>query len=151
MAFKFTRTRRRMVVPAPSQPQIAGEATEPLTGMVNGMTASANEEYMAMALKSAKMNFMFRYVVGAPKGLPGWKELDFLILDNGVVYLMEMDTAFTHRTKEQKDILHDALLVNDPNLKTLGTIWPTVTHVDGDTDSSSKESARAFIRKRFGK
>lgn len=149
--FKFKKTSRRFEVPAPSQPQIASETTEPLTGMVNGMQASANEEYMADALKKANVNFIFRYVIGAPRGLPGWKEVDFLVIQNGIVYAMEMDTAFTHRTKEQKDILHDALIVNDKNLKTMGTVWPSVIHVDGESDGSSRETARAFVKKRFGK
>jgi hypothetical protein len=119
--------------------------------MVQGMQASAPEERMARALSDANIQYQFRYTVGAPRGLPGWKELDFLILTHGIVYALEVDTAFTHRDKGQKDVLHDAIIQNDPDINSVGTLWPTVLHADGDTDLADNTNARSYVKKTFNK
>jgi hypothetical protein len=152
MAYRIKVPRRAAspIMP-PGFPSISPRETEELSGQVQGMDASAPEERMAKALTKAGMQYKFRLVVGAPKGMPGWKELDFLIIESGLLYAMEMDTAFTHRSKAQKDKLHDALLLNDKELQSYGQMWPEVLHVDGDTEAGSDDNARAYVRRRFGK
>lgn len=151
MSFRFKRTKRPSLIPLPSRPAISNDGEETLTGMVGDKTASAPEERMARALQKNNKQFMFRYVVGAPRGLPGWKEVDFIVLTGGVVYALEVDTAFTHRNKEHKDRLHDAIILNDPEVKSLGVLWPTVLHADGDSELADDRNADAYVRRIFGR
>lgn len=150
--FKFRVPGSPVKIALPSRPQInSGTEEERLTGQVDGMTASAGEERLAKAFDDAGIQYQFRYVVGAPKGLPGWKELDFVVMRGGMVYTVEVDTAFTHRGKEYADVLHDAIVLNDKEIKLMGQVWPSVIHVDGESDLASKENASAYVRQRFGK
>lgn len=150
--FKFKVNRNPVLIPLPSLPPFgAPEAQEELTGMVDGLQASAPEERLAKQLNKAQIQYQFRYTVGAPRGLPGWKEVDFVILTNGITYALEVDTAFTHRDKAQKDVLHDAIVQNDPYINSLGTLWPTVIHANGETELADDDSTRAYVKKLFGK
>lgn len=152
MAFKFKLPKQTPLIGLPSLPRIGDNAPEEmLTGTVQGVKASAPEERMAKALDKAKIQYEFRYTVGAPRGLPGWKELDFLILTKGIVYALEVDTAFTHRNKESSDVLHDAIIQNDPEINSVGTLWPTVIHADGDSDLASQTNAEGYVKNLFGK
>jgi hypothetical protein len=63
---------------------------------------------------------------------------------------MEVDTAFTHRGKESADVLHDAIILNDPTLQTMGQFYPQVIHADGDYDLATHSNARRYIRTLFG-
>lgn len=149
--FKFKTQRNPVKMNLPSLPQISANEDEPLTGQVQGMQASAGEENLARAYDELGFQYYFRHVVGAPKGLPGWKELDFLVLTKGMLYAVEVDTAFTHRNKEYADVLHDAIILNDRELNSYGTLYPQVFHVDGEQDLSNKNMARAYVRRTFGK
>lgn len=149
--FRFRTSRRASPFPLPSIPRYSEHTEEPLTGMVNDMEASAPEERLANALTKARIPFYFRYVVGAPRGLPGWKELDFLASHNGILYAMEVDTAFTHRKKQNADVLHDAIVLNDPQIQEMGTVYPQVLHVDGDSDLADSKNSENFVKQRFGR
>lgn len=131
----------------PSRPSLSPPEIERLTGQVRGMEASEPEERLARALDRARIPYLFRYVVGAPKGLPGWKEVDFLAVRSGIVYPIEVDTAFTHRGKKNKDFLHDAIILNDREIQTLGTVWPAVIHAYGETDLADDRSADNFVKR----
>lgn len=150
--FKFRMPKQTPLIGLPSRPRLSdAEDGEQLAGEVQGFAASAPEERMARALDKAQIQYIFRYTVGAPRGLPGWKELDFVVLTKGVVYALEVDTAFTHRAKAQADILHDAIIQNDPELQSTGMLWPTVIHVDGDSDLASKSNAESYVKRVFNK
>lgn len=151
MAFRFKTVKQTPLIGIPSLPRIGGAEEELLTGEVQGVKASAPEERMAKALDKAKIQYIFRYTVGAPRGLPGWKELDFLVLTKGIVYAVEVDTAFTHREKGNTDVLHDAIIQNDREINSSGILWPQVIHADGDTDLSTNDSAKSYVKKLFGK
>lgn len=152
MAFKFKFKKQTPLIGLPSRPRIGGgDIPEQLTGVVQGVKASAPEERMAKALDKAQIQYQFRYTVGAPRGLPGWKELDFLILTKGVMYAVEVDTAFTHRFKSNSDVLHDAIIQNDPEIKSAGVLWPTVIHADGDADLATDGNAEHYVKRLFGK
>lgn len=149
--FKFKRTRKPVELGLPSyQPSAPSEDPEVLLGQVQGMQASAPEERLARALDKQKMSYQFRLTVGAPRGLPGWKELDFVVQAGGILYAIEVDTAFTHRQKENTDVLHDAIVLNDRELQSMGQFYPAVLHVDGDSDLASLENAVKFVKQRFG-
>lgn len=148
--FKFKKARRLQIHDFPDKPSIAPPEGEQLLGVVQGKEASAPEERMANALRKAGLPFEFRLVVGAPaKGLPGWKELDFLVWKGGVMFAVEVDTAFTHRNKEQKDKLHDAIILHDAEIRSMGQLWPEVIHANGDQELADNESALAYVNRRF--
>lgn len=149
--FKFRKQKKPVVVSLPSFPELQGDTQEQLTGMVNDMQASAPEERLANALRAEGIPFMFRMVVGAPKGMPGWKELDFLVETKGLLYALEVDTAFTHQGKEFKDKLHDAIILADREIQSYGTLYPQVFHADGETDLASAENSKAYVKHRFGR
>jgi hypothetical protein len=149
--FKFKTNRRPQITPMPSHVSIIHEEGETLLGSVQGKEASAPEERMAKELTKSGKQFLFRYVFGAPKGLPGWKELDFLISSNGLLYAVEVDTAFTHRNKAQKDKLHDALILADRHISSMGTLYPQVFHASGDTDLADQRNAAQYVKNNFGR
>lgn len=152
MTFKFRTFRQPVHEGLPSLPRISGtDKPEQLLGVVQDMQASAPEERFARALEDLDLQYVFRYTSGAPKGLPGWKELDFIVVTNGLVYLVEVDTAFTHRGKEAKDVLHDAILMNDTEIQMMGEVWPTVIHADGDGELASQDTASAYVKRMFGR
>lgn len=139
------------IMPAPFKPDIAPDNAEVLSGEVMGMKASAPEERLYKALgKTGKVKGMrFRYAVGAPRGLPGWKECDFVVESMGLVYLIEVDTLFTHRNKKEKDRLHDAILLNEMNKQGMN-IYPRVIHLDGDTELVDQQNADTAAKRIFG-
>lgn len=141
----------KLDLPAPYRPRIdnGGEA-ELLEGSVNGMKASAGEERFAKALRkiSAVDGFEFRYTIGAPRGLPGWKELDFVVVKGGTLYAVEVDTAFTHRDKKASDKLHDAIALQE--LSKLGLeVYPVIIHLDGESDLADQQKADGTAKRLF--
>lgn len=133
----------KLDLPAPYRPRIdnGGEA-ELLEGQVNGMKASAGEERFAKALRKITSvdGFEFRYTIGAPRGLPGWKEVDFIVQKQGTLYAIEVDTAFTHRDKKASDALHDGIVLKE--LAKLGLqLYPVVIHLDGESDLVDQQKA----------
>lgn len=151
MAFKFrVSSGGKSKIPLPSFPDAQGQTdAENLTGMVQGKQASAPEERLAQALDRGGFEYQFRMVIGAPKGLPGWKELDFLISTDGMLQAVEVDTAFTHRNKHTADILHDALVLNDKELNSYGTLFPRVLHADGDSELANIDNAVSYVKRNF--
>lgn len=140
-------------LPSPYQPRIAGDDdTELLVGQVQGMKASAPEERLVTELEQHKSvtRVQFRYTIGAPRGLPGWKELDALVSSFGLMYAIEVDTAFTHRDKKAAaDTLHDAIILNDLRKQGLN-VFPKVIHLDGESDLVDKASTKQTVTRIFG-
>lgn len=151
MAFKFRTRRPATFVDPPGFPRIATSSEEPMTGMVGDMQASAGEENLAGGLDYSRLQYRFRHVIGAPKGLPGWKEVDFIVFTRGLIYAVEVDTAFTHRDKQYKDVLHDATILNDRELNSYGTLYPQVIHVDGETELATRAMAKSWVARVLGK
>jgi len=139
----------RTILPSPYKPRAdTGNQPEILEGTVQNMKASAPEERLARALGKQQTDFEFRHTIGAPRGLPGWKEIDFIVPSFGQVYAVEVDTAFTHREKGRADVLHDAIALVE--LKKEGmTVYPMVLHVDGESDLATRENATAWVKQRF--
>lgn len=144
-------TSGKLKLPAPQRPRIDnGVEAEVLTGQVNGMKASAGEERFARALSkiTAIDGFQFRYTIGAPRGLPGWKELDFVVVKGGILYGIEVDTAFTHRDKKASDALHDAIALKE--LAKLGyQLHPVIIHLDGESDLADQNKADQTAKRMF--
>ena len=149
--FRFKRKPKGFVPPRAEKPKYVGDdKEEQLLGEVQGMPASQGEERMARALSKAGIQYQFRYSVGAPRNMPGWKELDFLIQHRGLVYAVEVDTAFTHREKQNTDVLHDAIILNDKYINSLGSLYPKVFHADGESDLVNQQNADNYVKRVIG-
>ena len=118
-------------------------SAEQLSGSVQSMPASAIEERAARSIAKANKPFQFRLALGEGRNLPGWKELDFLVDNGGIYYAVEIDTEFTHRLKQNADVLHDAIVLSE--LKGM-TVYPQVIHVDGDKDLATQEDSDRYFR-----
>ena len=137
--------------PQPRRPKLDnGDEPEFLAGEVQGRKASMPEERFANALNESKAvdGFEFRYTVGAPRGLPGWKEIDYLVSSRGMVYAFEVDTAFTHRDKGRADVLHDAIVLKSLKKQNMN-VYPQVIHLDGESDLVNKQNAKQTVRRYF--
>lgn len=123
---------------------------ETLEGIVQDLPASAGEERVARALYkySEKVeDFQFRLPVGGARNTPGWKELDFLVqLRGDQYYAMEIDSVFTHRNKQNADVLHDAIILRELSYL---NIFPNVIHLDNEHDLADQAMADASIRRLF--
>lgn len=96
----------------------AFEFSEELLGAVHGKPASALEERYANALKKLQKanvidGFNFAMNVPTPFQIPGQEnEIDFFVWVANILYPVEVDGAFTHKTGEQRahDMIRDAIL-----------------------------------------
>ena len=126
-----------------------GNEAEVLSGVVKNMQASAIEERFARALDKSRIPYEFRYTLFAPRNLPGFKELDFLLEKNGQMYAVEIDSLFTHRRKHEADRLHDALVLNELDQQGYD-VYPQVYHVLGDTELADQTQANSTVKRMFG-
>lgn len=122
---------------------------EVLTGSVQNMKASAGEERFAYALDRYEKvrGYQFRMTLGAARNMPGFNELDFLVeVSDGMYRAVEIDSVFSHRDKQYKDRLHDAILLQELNYLSL---FPTVLHVDIDEELADQDMANRTVRRLF--
>lgn len=145
--YRFPSTRQRLPYTGIGRRAAETAIDEALEGQVQGLPASAGEERAGRALAQHErvQAFWFRLPVGGARNTPGWKELDYLVQHtNGLYYLIEVDSAFTHRQKANADILHDAILINE--LEPLG-VFPKVYHVDNERDLADQAMANETFRR----
>lgn len=147
------RQRAVQELPSPEKPRVDGDdSAEFLTGLVGDKKASAPEERLVAELNGHPnvTSIAFRYAVGAPRGLPGWKELDVLAVSFGLAYAIEVDTEFTHRDKKQAaDPLHDAIVLN--TLRAEGVnVYPEVIHLNGESELADRKWTKQTVRRIFG-
>lgn len=143
----------RTILPSPHKPRAdTGEDPEVLGGTVQGKKASAPEERWSKTLDDLPSvdGYDFRYTIGAPRGLPGWKELDFLISSRGLMYAVEVDSNFTHRQKAGRgDVLHDAIVLQA--LKKQGMeVYPQVIHLNMESELVDQSWSDRTGKKMFG-
>jgi len=123
----------------------AVDRPERLSGSVKNMPASAPEERLAIELGRRRKVYYFRMALGASRNMPGFKELDFLIQDApGMYYAVEVDTAFTHRGKQEADKLHDAIVLGDLRKNNIN-VYPQVFHLDGDSDLANPQATKETL------
>jgi len=128
------------------------DGRETLTGMIRGMKASDLEERFGYALDKAMQrgsvdDYRFRFAIGA-RGLPGWKELDYLVISRGGYYPVQIDdTTFIHRGTSGHDILTEQVILD--GLRKMG-IHPFPIERVTDRVLGNQKDADRFIRERFG-
>ena len=112
MAFRYKVKKKRQYVPT-RRPTIA-KRVEQLSGAFKGMKASDIEERFGNALMThpSVVQVLFRMPVGAPRGMPGWKELDFLVQTHyGWRAFQTDDIEFIHvGGSKVKDALTDLVI-----------------------------------------
>ena len=83
---------------------------EGLTGLVQGQRASDLEERFARALYKLKLRFWFQFYVYTAYSLPGEDKVVDFVVDAGLMWPLEVDASFTHKTSEQRqyDKIRDA-------------------------------------------
>ena len=116
---KTFRRHRKTLVPLKSlKPKFANEP-EQLSGQVDGMPASDLEERFIKAARKhpSVKQAIFRLTLGAPKGMPGWLELDVL-MDTTLGYrAIEIDDmSFIHKGEGERQ---EALLKDMRRLESL--------------------------------
>ena len=84
---------------------------EQLLGFVQDTNASDIEERFAKALEKQNKDYMFRVPLGQI-GEPGWKELDFMVIDGGYFPIEIDEMGFIHQGKETQDALKDAFVMD---------------------------------------
>lgn len=122
-------------------------ATEPeqLVGSVHGYNASEIEERFAKALDKREITYWFRVAINAERGMPGWKELDFLVEHFGIWPVEVEDVTYVHRGTSAEDALKDAI-----TMESLKDYNPhPVIHVT-NFELETQELADATVRRLFG-
>jgi len=151
---KVPRVRKpRPVLPSPQRPRAdTGDQPEILEGTVQNKKASAPEERLAKALNKLPSvdGYNFRQTLGAPRGLPGWFEIDFVVSARGMVYAIEVDSEFTHRNKSgRSDVLHDAKALKQ--LAGQGhQVYPQVIHLNMESELIDQKWADVSAKRLFG-
>lgn len=144
MAFKF-RVPKQDIPLISRRPTFAKEP-EQLAGQFRGMKASDIEERFGTALQSSGLvrNVIFRVPVGAPRGMPGWNELDFLVETfSGFRAFQTDDVEFVHLGTSAKDAFTDLKILIA--LQKDGIIIKEVEHIKS-TKLESIEDAKKTVR-----
>ena len=135
--------KRRVPITGVRTPTAARDAEE-LSGIVRGFQASAIEERFARALERRNIDYYFRYALGN-RGLPGWRELDFLVIWFGYRPFEIEDISFIHRGTQAEDAWKDAQTMDF--LKQYNP-YP-VQHVN-NTQLYDQDAADATVRRLLG-
>ena len=148
--FRYKRSKR--VQPVPGIGDVRPEATvvQEYTGQIDGLKASQGEENLLRAAykSGAIMSHSFRLPVGAPRNLPGWKELDFLFVTKSgqCVAVQVRDYDFVHKGAEAegKDLFSDMYIVEE--LAKIG-IFLRGNKIDtvSDDDLGTPEDAKKIV------
>lgn len=146
---RVKRTRLPSFTP-PHKPAFSQPAPEVLTGMVQNKKATAPEERMAKALEGHVDAFVFSYTVGAPKGAPGFNQLDFVVSKQGMIKEIEVDNLWTHRDKQIKDKVHDAFAISELRKIFGDAVWPNVYRAIDSVDLKDQKTANEWVALNIG-
>jgi hypothetical protein len=149
MAFKYKKLRRAIDRFPSHKPKIANEGEEPLSGYFAGLPAKRDEEFFmqeASRMPSVR-NVEFRMAIGAPKGLPGWLELDGLLETYSGYRAFEIDDmSFVHLGQREDAETKVKDLRRIEGLKQKGVFVDKIEHLDA-ADLTTREQARQLLRK----
>lgn len=149
MAFKFKRMPRASDRFPNRKPQVAKEDEEILSGFVDGIPAKRDEEFFMQELRKrpSVQESEFRKALGAPKGLPGWLELDALVRTyNGFRAFEIDDMSFIHagaREAAETKVKDGRRLAG---LRMKGISVRQIEHLDAK-DLETRADAKRLLRK----
>lgn len=120
---------------------------EDFVGELQGMPSSDIEERFARALDKRQKAYDFRTAYVAGRNLPGEIELDFAVYEGSLMYPIQIDGAFAHKSASQKseDSAKDAIL--DDKLRGTGAF--PVRRIPGD-QLDTQEMTDAIVKELFG-
>jgi hypothetical protein len=124
-----------------------GNVEQPLTHLVQGEHASDLEERFSRALDKRGIEYHFQFITGAPKGMPGYNALDFLIYRGGWHPYQVDDTTFIHKGTEAHDRLVEVKTMR--NLTNMGYDPFPIKRVTQE-DLSKQDDADLFVTNTFG-
>jgi hypothetical protein len=116
--FKYKRIKKPAPLPAIDPEPLAETPVSP-SGIIDGLKASLGEQnLLGAAYKTGLVSaHVFRMPVGAPKYMPGWKELDFLFTTKigSYVAVQIKDYEFVHHgmASSSADNANDALMLQE--------------------------------------
>jgi hypothetical protein len=128
---------------------------KPLTGMVKERQAQEGEERLAREfykgiVKAQIRDFYFEWSPGVPEGLPGWRQLDYMVFGYGKDVAIAIDDVdFVHRSAKAKnhDKVGDMLFLE--RLNKLGYDIREIKHIPA-SDLATQEGAAKVYRELFG-
>lgn len=127
---------------------------EQLDGFVQGKKATDDEERFAKALDKigSVQGYEFRMALGAPRGMPGWRELDYLVQTPGGWRAFEIDdTSFVHRGESARNADQTRDLQRIQALERQGIhLARGIEHVDAVMWLDTQAKADARVRELFG-
>lgn len=118
----------------------------PLTGEVQDQRAAQGEERFARTLEKARskgliQGYLFRYSPAIPKGLPGWLEVDFVILraqGSKAVSVKGVDFVHKGESARQEDKKKELLLLT--RLRSIGLDIPRIDSIAADSLSTQEQA-----------
>jgi len=141
--YEYKIRKKKLPLTGRQTPRAARDAEE-LSGTVHGFRASDLEERFAKALDLKDIEYYFRFALGE-RGMPGWRELDFLVVFFGYHPIEVEDITFIHRGKTSEDAWKDAQV-----MEALKEYQPfPVVHITND-DLYDQDAANATVRRLFG-
>jgi hypothetical protein len=151
--FRYPKTPKPRPIPV-DKPTISQEEEDVYTGIVLGDKASHGEENFYNAImKTGMVSYVwFRYAVGAPRNLPGQKELDFLIITLSGAYIAVQirDYEFVHAGAEMqaKDRYSDIYILEELRNNGITVVDNEIKSVDNkdvDTPEEAKKVAERMM------
>lgn len=99
------------------KPERQPKPEQEYSGTIDGLDAKIGEENLLRAATKYEMitGYKFRIAIGAPRNMPGYKELDFLLSNKSgqFVAIQVRDTDFIHKGFEMqaKDQMSDVFIL----------------------------------------
>jgi len=143
--FKFKKIYPPGSEPFSRKPVVATDGAEILTGYFQAKPAKRDEEFfMTEAVKNPNvLGVEFRMALGAPKGMPGWLELDALIQTHSGFRAFEIDDmSFIHlgQRESAESVIKDTRRIQ--GLRQKGIQVREIEHLDAknlDTREKTKK------------
>lgn len=144
MPFKYKKKSVPRIPLDTKKPDFA-DTPEQLVGEIAGMPASDLEErfYNMLNRSSAVWQKYFRMTLGAPRGLPGWLELDFLVETTYGWRAFEIDdVSFIHKGESERQEGLEKDLRRLDSLKKKGIDVREIEHVTNEELGTQEDANR---------
>lgn len=144
--FKLSRPRRLEKVGRTDRLRPEGAGDEGFVGELQGYKASDIEERFARALDKRRLGYAFRTVYFGKRNQTGSVELDFEVSEGGLMYPIQIDGSFAHKSGAQRDEdrMKDAMLDNVLRGRAAASVRRVAGHL-----LESQEEAEAAVREIF--
>jgi hypothetical protein len=149
-SFRYSRSKKAPLTALTVKQEMPVE-TEEYTGIIDGLEAKHGEENLfKQAYKTgAVMGHWFRVSIGAPRNMPGWKELDFLFLlkTGEYVAIQVRDYEFVHKGLEAEgsDMASDMFVLQELAKEGISVRGNSVISID-DNDLLTPELAKHTVQ-----